>query len=122
MDKKRLQKLAGVLNEQADPNQKFFGRLIPALTRQDIYDQLRDMVQDQINDETLPEGTQFELQDVTNEIAQQYADDFVAALYNTAGERMAEAHAELLDDTLKKIKTIRRSAVAAKRQQQRSDY
>lgn len=118
MNKKRLQKLAGVLNEQADPNQEFVGRL-EGFTREKIYNQLNEHLQDEISDGNLPEGTRLELDDITDEVAQKYANDFVEVLYDTAGESMVEAHMDLIHKTLKKIKVIRRRAVGMKRQQQR---
>ncbi|KKM23723.1 hypothetical protein LCGC14_1612350 [marine sediment metagenome] len=118
MNKKRLQKLAGVLNEQADPNQKFVGRSV-VFTRQEIYETLNDNLEDEILDGRFPEGTRFKVQDITDKIAQQYADDFIKALYDSAGERFVERHMEITEKTLKKIKPIRRRAIGLKRQQQR---
>ena len=117
MNKKRLQKLAGVLNEQADPNQKFFGSI--GLTRKEIYDKLNDEMLDDIADGKLPEGTRLDMEDITDEIAQQFANEFFDDLYDTAGEHFVERMMDLVPKTLKKIKVIRRRAIGMKRQQQR---
>ena len=56
-----------------------------------------------IADEELPKDFKFTIEDVTDDIAQGYVDEMMDALFDTAGERMADRHIDIIDKAIKAV-------------------
>jgi hypothetical protein len=98
MDKQRLLELAGVpITEGVSKDTKFYPKSI-SWTFGEIENQLNDYLKDYIADGEYPEGSTIVM---TDEIAQQYADATAEALYDTAGERMADREIDIVEAGLK---------------------
>ena len=103
MDNRRMQELGGVITEAVNPMKKY-PVVVAEYTPKQVFAELKDIVDEMVGDEELPEGTKLSI-DMLDDAAMNVFIDGVEYMYDEGGsdDKRADNYYGAMEKTIKHI-------------------